>query len=1065
MKIGNNKPNILKAMKLIKLLYQKCRFTGLLLLCLFLVEKTYAQENTQTKVNAINISLKVTDEEGKVIPKASVVVGEGLIHTQTDENGEVSFKASTGGFVTFSSPGYEKSVVLVQNLLENKSVQLTKSKLFMTSDDIVPMPFMTLKKRDVTGSYTVINSNQLQKYPSTDIRNGFTGLVPGLEVLELNGSPGVSAEEDLGVFNVTQKIALIMRGRNVKYVIDDIPMSTTEMPLDPSEIESVTIIKDIVGKAMYGPMGADGIVFIKTKRGKNNERIFDVNIEDGVSAIDRMPGWVSGADYARLQNQALTNSGSLPRYSNDDISDYAKNDPYNLYHPSINFKEMMLKNVMPLRRANVSSTGGNDVVQYFAYLGYSGEGDIYKIGSVSNYNRINARSNVDLKINDFLKVQFNFFNGLTIRNSPNYGYDPQFTSEGSDNPTLDIIEFNSVIDNITSIPPIAFPVYANNNPELETPWYAVSANYGYNPIGNLSSNGYYSETGRQSSYNAALDYNMSNIIKGLSSRTYIGFNNLNVVRLGKAEDYVAYIATPSLTAGGADTILLSKVHDGSVQSDESKLHDYYFQKFSVYESLNYEKAFGKSVLHSSLTYSIFKESVNDIEEPRREQNVVWMGHFNYNNKYSIQGVLNYAGTYSFEEGNRFRLFPSFGASWILSEESFLSEVKVIDYLKLRGEAGVLGYESFLSPYNYRDDYNSNTSGSSFGPYATNQWFGTSTDNQVYRTTPNRIGNSNLTWEKRKEFNLGIDALLFNQKLTFEATYFNNLRDGIITMLSNVVPSVAGVSSVLPLFNYNKIRYYGFETGIQYTDNSRVVKFSFGGNATIQNSKFIKYNEPDFRFDYQSLLGKPVDAYFGLDNVGKFQTDIEAAEVIQVYDEVLHAGDLKYKDMNNDNIIDDNDKIMIGHTTPRLFYSLNASVSYRNFDFTLIGTGRAFYDILLTNKYFWNGWGDNTYSNFVKENVGGTYPKLTYYKVNNNFVESDFWLIKGGFFKIQNIELAYNVPVDKLRLNRSFGIRIYTRGANLFTFSKVKNVDPESVNSGIEVYPLFKTFTGGIKLTF
>jgi len=189
------------------------------------------------------------------------------------------------------------------------------------------------------------------------------------------------------------------------------------------------------------------------------------------------------------------------------------------------------------------------------------------------------------------------------------------------------------------------------------------------------------------------------------------------------------------------------------------------------------------------------------------------------------------------------------------------------------------------------------------------------------------------------------------------------------------------------------------------------------------------------------------------------------EVPQIYDSELKKGDLKYKDMNNDGFVDDNDLSAVGHTSPRLYYSLHANFKYMNFDLTVLGTGCAFYDLALTNSYFWNGWGDNNYSEFVRDNVGGEYPRLTYYKVNNNFVASDFWLTRGGYFKIQNVELAYNIPADKLKMIRSRGMRLFVRGANLLTLSGVKDVDPESINSGISVYPLFRTFSGGIKFTF
>ena len=212
-----------------------------------------------------------------------------------------------------------------------------------------------------------------------------------------------------------------------------------------------------------------------------------------------------------------------------------------------------------------------------------------------------------------------------------------------------------------------------------------------------------------------------------------------------------------------------------------------------------------------------------------------------------------------------------------------------------------------------------------------------------------------------------------------------------------MPYVAGISSALPYLNYNKTRYFGVETGIQFTDNFGKFEYSFGGNATIQNSKYEKYDEPDYRFDYQTRTGTPADTYWGQTYLGKFQSDAEALVVPQLYDAVLHEGDLKYKDMNGDGVIDDNDMSAIGHTTPRLFYALNANLSYKNFEMTIIGTGGAFYDIPLTNTYYWNGWGDNNYSNFVRDNIGGAYPRLTYYKVNNNFVNSDFWLAKGGLF--------------------------------------------------------------------
>lgn len=1053
-------------MRLYNSLYLKIRYFLLFIICLLLTGTITGQVKKQQSVTSANITIRVVDEKENPLVKAKVVVGEGVIHTETDKNGSVSFSASPEDMITISGQGYDDLSLTVAEAAQKKIVTLVKPKIFMSTGDVIPLPFTALKKRNTPGSENVLYADQLEKYPSTDIRNAFTGLIPGVEIIERNGTPGMTPEEPNGTYGITDKIKIYSRGSEMMYIIDNMPADVNEIPLDPQEIESVTFIKDIVGKAMFGPLGANGIVLIKTKHGKKNERTLNVTVEDGTSIIDRMPGWTKASDYATLNNQALTNDGLTPKYSPDDIAAYGLNNPYDKYHPSVNFRDLMLKNSRAFKRANLSASGGNDAVQYSAYLGYSGDGDIYKMGASADYNRINARSKVDIKVNNNLSVQIDIYAGLSFRRSPNYGYNSNYTSDDTgSNPVLTLTELPSVLNDISSIAPNAFPIYAAYDSATKIPWFGVSPNYSMNPIGGITNNGYYTDKGRTGAAKLTLEYDMSRILKGLKSKTFIGYDGLDLVRIGKAEDYIAYIATPGKTAGGNDTILLKKVHDGSDMSGMAKLHDYYYQRVAAFENLSFEKSFGLSNLQTSLTYFLYKISKNGYSEPQRTQSGILSALYSYNNRYIVQAVLNYTGTYSFLRSERTRLFPAIGASWVVSEENFMSSAKFLNYLKLRAETGVLGNDNFQDGIYFRSNWSTNTSGSSFGPYATGLWFGSTVDNSVYRTSSDRIGNPNLTWETRKEFSAGFDALLFNSKVSLEMTYYNILRNGEITQLSNSTPLMAGISSSLPRFNHNQSRYFGLETGLRYTNNYAKFYYSIGGNATIQKSKYVTYDEAHFRSPYQSRIGKPVDSYWGQTTLGKFQSDAEALAVPQLFDAVLHTGDLKYKDMNGDGVVDDNDQSKVGHTTPLLFYSLYLQARYRDFELTLTGTGRAFYDIPMTNKYFWNGWGDNNYSNFVKDNIGGAYPRLTYYKVNNNFVASDFWLKKGGYFKFQNIELAYNLPSSIIHIIRAGNVRIFLRGANLLTLSKIKDVDPESIGSGIDNYPLFKTFSGGLKLTF
>jgi TonB-linked SusC/RagA family outer membrane protein len=1064
-------------MKLNKEIY--IRYGLLLFVLLFIIPavKMQAQDKAETrKLKSVNVTLKVTDEKGDALPGAGIILGEGLVHTETDLMGTVILKVQGDReFVTISSPGYESQVMLVSDLITNPNIQLVKSKLFMTTNDDVPLPYMTIKKRHLTGSTSVLDANVLDKYPSTDIRNALTGLVTGMEVYERDGSPGMSAEEKLGAFGAAEKVGLYSRGSSLMYIIDDVRMDITEMPLDPAEIESVSLVRDIVSKTMYGPAAANGIVFIRTKRGKKNERVLNVNFEQGVSMIDRMPEWVSGADYARLNNLAKKNIGFTSGfYSEDDIAAYAKNDPYDMNHPSVNYRDLTIKNTRSFTRANVSTSGGTDAMQYSAYIGYNGEGDNFNMGADAGYQRINARSNLDIKINQFLKVQLNFAAGISLRDSPNYGYASNFTDEY--NGASGLTEMPSLLNDITNISPIAFPVYVNNDPALKSPWYGISSQFGTNPVGNLAKNGYYRESGRNGAISAMFEWNMDNIIKGLKSSTFIDFNTFYLLRVGKSENYTAYWIDPRTYDPALGITSLTKAWDGVDQTARAKLHDFYFQNYAAYESLSLDRKFGPNYFKGALTYRMSAIKRNGFEEPQREQAGIFTGLYSYDDKYTIQGVLNYAGTSGQGEGHVYSTSPSVGVSWILSEEDFMKNQRLFDYVKFRGEYGEISYDNFRSPFGYRDRWNLDSWGGNtdkFGTYYSNTgaWIGSyKQSGNNYRAYPNRIGNPELDLERRREINLGIDAEMFKNKLSIELNYYNILRFNVITQRGNTTPILSGTTGSLPAVNYNSWSYEGVELGLKYNNKIGQLYYMIGGNAFTQKPTVEQVDEPNYRNDYQKTVGGPADAIRGLKYLGRFATDDEANKVPQ-FGQTLHAGDLKYEDINKDGAVDDNDVQYIGHSTPKLYYALNLNLRYKDFELTVTGVGRAFYDQMLDNKYFTNGSGDNIYSKFVLDNIdengmGGAYPKLTYYQISNNFKYSTFRLIDNSFFKVQNFELAWNLPVQKFDwLNGVRGFRVFARGANVYTLGKLKDVEPENINSGIYNYPLNITLTAGVKLTF
>ncbi len=388
-----------------------------LIVFLLSVPEVKGQERSTDNKKYLSTELTVINDQGNPVENSSVAAG-GVVCGFSGVNGKIFIECLENEIVTIRKNGYSDIKIRMNELIKNPVIRFERKGFFLSDTDNIPMPFMSIKKRYSTSGAYLIRGDELEKYPTIDIRNSLTGLVPGLRVQERNGAPGMQAEEKMGWFGISEKIRLSARGRSPLFIIDDVPTDVTEVQIEQAEIGSVTVIKDICGKAMYGPMAADGIIFIRTKRGTQDQRLLKVNVESGISYVDRFPRMTLGSEYASLNNLARSNSGIDPLYSATDIAAFAKNDPYDMFHPSINYRELMLKDSKNIRKLNVSYEGGDQHVRFFSNIGYGGEDDIYKIGPTSDYNRLNFRSNLDITISELLSAKINLFGGLTIRRSP-----------------------------------------------------------------------------------------------------------------------------------------------------------------------------------------------------------------------------------------------------------------------------------------------------------------------------------------------------------------------------------------------------------------------------------------------------------------------------------------------------------------------------------------------------------------------------------------------------------------------------------------------------------------------
>lgn len=1009
----------------------------------------------QEKVRAVTqIRITVTDSHGVPVPDVDVIISEGERHLSTDAGGHVDFTTSPDNLVTFEKPGYGSVALYADMLSSSGSVTLEQEALYSGSADVLELPYgIKYTRRESVGTAVTISGEELERYSSSDWRNALCGIVPGLDVIENYGGSAVSG------FNGAQ-VSSYMRNLGPIWLVDGVYVyNIKEFALDASQIESVTVLRDPVDLAAYGATGANGIISVKTRRGKYNDRYFNVAYEAGVNVVDVFPSYVGGEDYARLNNLARTGSGYSTLYSDEAIGAYAAGNPYSLQYPNVDWRKLLLKNTMGYNKAGISAAGGNDRTKYSAYLGYTGADDIYKVSNPDggdDYNRVNLSANLDIRLNDYVDVSAGMLAYVSLNRQSSYAGGGQSTSP-----------FESLISDINSMPPVEFPVYADNSPDLNQPLYAVTSSYTRNPYAELVGRGHYTERVVMGGMNAAVNFDLRFLTPGLKARTYAWFNSQNLVRIGTQEDYNAYIISGYDSYGKA-SLTMSNSHTLKMSNSLTRLFNNYEDRFHISQSVSYDRTFGDHNVSAAGDFMLLDAIRRGYVEDQREVNFGGWAKYSYKGRYLAQLSANQHGTYWISDKSN-RWAPSFGAGlgWIVSEEPFMRDRGLFDFLKLRLQGGMLHYDHQTTPWHDVDNYGYSANGSYFGPNSnTPQWFG-STTAQEPMTSISSLASPSLGMERRLEFVGGFDAVMLRSRLDISASWYNILRDGAVTSMSNVLPKVYGYEGASYYLNYDSYRYQGIELSAGWKDSWRDWNWSVRGWASTSWRKILQYDELHYKESYRSRIGKSPSAIWGYHCDGIYATDEEAALSTQTFDSGLKARDLILRDYNRDGVVDDNDISVIGDTNPKLLGGITLSFGWKDFDLTATGNWRAFYDInLLSTGYYAGGWGNNRYSQVMLDNADNPkWPRLTYTKVNNNYLNSTFWLTDGSFFKLQTLEVGYSLPLrrwahtDWLRK-----ARVYVRANNLFTISGMDRLDPEAVNSGVTTYPLMKTFVAGFKLT-
>lgn len=965
---------------------------------------------------------QVVDHNGNPVPGVNVKVENTNNGTATDYNGKFTIKnVKVNDVLLISALSYLSQRIVISNETELKITLVDDNKGL---DEVVVVGQGVQKKASVIGAISSVSTKELTQSPVSNLSNALAGRLPGLISIQRSGRQG-SDDAQLLIRGVAT-----LNGSGPMVVVDGVE-GRTIADIEPSDVESVSILKDATATAIYGIRGANGVVLITSRRGSSSKApSISLTSQYGLQSPTRIPKVVNSFEYATLYNQANKNNGQPLTYSQAQLDGYKNHsDPY--LYPDNDFASLLLRNVSAMTRTNLNVTGGSNFARFFVSAGYLSQDGIYKTfptpyPSDQVAKRYNFRGNLDVDVTKSTILRLDLSGSFGSVNRPRYGNEPFFS--------------------IVRVPPNLAPI---RNPDGS---FGASGSLGVNPVAELSDVGYVvSYTGR-SQGTFALTQKLDMLTKGLSATVSLSYdaNYFQDQQRGKSYDSFHYNADGTYTRVGTGSKL------GTVSGS------YGLTRFSTYRTtLNYDRAFGNNNVTSALVYTQQK-SYSNVEIPAAVQGVSGRTTYNYKYKYFAEATYAYNGSENFAPGKRFGFFPAAAIGWIPSEESFFRDnIQFISFLKLRASYGVVGNDQIGGSRFLFNSYYADAGGSQFG-------------NPPSSATGLReafLGNKNITWERGYKSNIAFESKFFNDLITLNVDVYRENRKRIL--VSSLVPDVAGLPNFPPV-NKGEVRNQGFETELGIRKRFRNLMFNLRGNIGFNRSKVLDNNEATPLYGYQTGIGKRVYQPLGLVSQGFFQNTGEiSGSPTQTYSSNVIPGDLKYQDVNGDGIVNDFDRVAIGYSTiPEIQYGVTLDVSFKSFDLSVLLQGSAHSSVYFDEfgyvpfdrqgtalKEQLNSW--------TPENAAtATYPRIDIGANPNNTRLSTFTQQSGDYLRVKNAEVGYTFSQDLLKKVGLKKVRVFANGQNLYTWSKIKFVDPEYGNGGIgNTYPQQKVYNFGVRLDF
>ena len=979
-----------------------------------------------------NVTGRVLDEKGKPVAGALVSVEENpLVRVATDKNGRFEITAVKGSRLKVQTGDDAMKVVKIENGSELTVV------MDYSSEKVNYGFGLQQTNAESTGAVSTVYAENIDKSSAFSIGNSLYGNVLGLTTMQ---STGVVWEQMPSMY--IRGLKTLNGNNGILLVVDGLERDNNLQALKyitPEEVESVSVLRDAAALALYGYRGVNGVVNIVTKRGKYDTREINFSYDHAFNYMTRKPELADAYTYASALNEALTNDGKQVRYSQNELNAF-KNGTSPYLYPNVNWWEEVFRDRGASDIATLSFRGGSTKMRYYTMMNLQNNRGFIKnfdtnadYSTQEKYSKANFRTNLDIDLSPKTKMQANIMGILNEFSRPGMGSD-------------------NLISKLYQLPSAAFPI------RTESGLWGGNTTWGenWNPVALTEGRAYSKGHTRGLYADMSLRQDLSSLTKGLGASVRIGYDNLASYWENHTKGYKYGMASVASWENGLP-IAGEEITGGkdTEMSGDSKL-DWQYRAFNFQMNVDWQRQFGVHSLYSMLLYTYKYDNAKGINNTFYRQNAGWYTHYGFKNRYFADFTLMASASNLLAPDHRWNVSPTVGLAWLISNEKFMQSQNVVDFLKLRASFGMLNTDNIPG-----NGYWNETVGGGNG-YPINNNFGG--DGGWHE---GRLASVNGTTEKAYKYNAGVDATLF-KGLTLTVDGFYERRSDIWVSSDGQNSAVLGASG--SYVNAGIVDSWGTEIGANYYKKMGNVELNLGGTFTYNRSKIIEMLEEPAAYDYTRSTGNPVGQIFGLQAIGYFVDQADIDNSLPQQFGPVKAGDIKYKDMNGDKVINSDDRVAMGYnsTCPEIYYSFSLGLEWKGLGFSAQFQGVGNYTAILSGTYYHPLVDNTTISNYVYRNrwtpetPNARFPRLTTETVDNNLQTSSLWLADRSFLKLRNCEVYYKLPSSWLNRFWVKNAKVYVRGVDLLCFDSIDQLDPEAMNNS---YPATRSIHVGLSVGF